>query len=347
MSSKGRTYTRPESQNIWLEIKVAGGRKIRKSAQTTDPNEAKKRLQLELRRLDSVSFQGAVVDFFSVKERAGGLSPKTLSNYRTSLRAVDPLLGDLSLIEIDRAELKELVRQRRKTVSDTSVRRDLAFISTVFNHAIETMADAPPANPVLSFSKKHLKENQRARWLRPAEYQRLLKACNNEMQQAMLETFVMTGMRHQELVSLRQSMINFNRREIVLPKELNKGGRERVIPLCDSLCLTLERLCAEAPEDLVFYHFDGRSRKPTPYRSFQASWVRLKTRAQLEDVRIHDLRHTFASWFVQSGGDLLHLRDILGHTTLQMVQRYAHLNTAAHHAEINKVFGTQFAHSSE
>lgn len=347
MSSRGRTYTRPESQKIWLEIVTPGGRKIRKSARTSDQREAEKVLQQELRKLNGVSFQAAVVDFFEVNGRAGGLRPKTLSNYKTSLRAVDPFVGGLSLIEIDRAKLKEIVQQRRKTVSDTSVRRDLAFISTVFTHAIDSMPGAPEVNPVISFSKKHLKENVRSNWLRLNQFERLINACSNDMQRAVLNTFVLTGLRHKELVSLRKPMIDFERREIILNREQTKGGRERVIPLCDSLCLTLQELCSEAPEDLVFYYIDPRSREARPYVSFQASWVRIKERAKLNDVRIHDLRHTFASWYVQSGGDLLRLRDILGHSSMDMVQRYAHLNTAAYHTEIQKVFGTQFAHSHE
>jgi len=60
-------------------------------------------------------------------------------------------------------------------------------------------------------------------------------------------------------------------------------------------------------------------------------------RAKIANFRWHDLRHTFASWFVQQDGDLYRLSRILGHATLQMTARYGHLRTSDLHAEIEKV----------
>jgi len=60
-------------------------------------------------------------------------------------------------------------------------------------------------------------------------------------------------------------------------------------------------------------------------------------RAGLEDSRFHDLRHTFASWWVQSGGDLYRLSRILGHASLQMTARYGHLRTDDLHDELERV----------
>ena len=57
--------------------------------------------------------------------------------------------------------------------------------------------------------------------------------------------------------------------------------------------------------------------------------------SEIEDFRFHDLRHTFASHYVMSGGDLLSLRDILGHSNLKMVERYSHLGSAYKQRMIN------------
>ena len=62
-----------------------------------------------------------------------------------------------------------------------------------------------------------------------------------------------------------------------------------------------------------------------------------RRRAGITDFRFHDLRHTFASWFVQDGGDLYRLSRILGHTTLQMTSRYSHLRTDDLHDEMDRV----------
>jgi site-specific recombinase XerD len=61
--------------------------------------------------------------------------------------------------------------------------------------------------------------------------------------------------------------------------------------------------------------------------------------ANISDFRFHDLRHTFASHFVMNGGDLLSLKEILGHSSLQMVQRYAHLSAAHKREQINNLSG--------
>lgn len=339
MEPRGHVYKRPESKYLWLKITGSDGQPIRRSAKTADPRVAEERLKKELSKLNSLGFRTAVVDFFQNKKE---LKPKTVSNYRTSLRAVDPVIGHLSLFEINRDVLKNLVRHRRQTVTDTSVKRDLAFVSSVFSHAMETMSDAPESNPVIAFSKKHLREETRIRWLRPQEYIRVLEACTNEMQKTLIETACHTGMRHGEIVALRKTMIDFHRREIILGAVVTKSNRERVIPLCDSLCQKLEELCSRSPADLVFCYLDPATRGWKPYQSFKNSWNGIRRRADLEDFRFHDLRHTFASWWVQSGGSLLSLRDILGHSSLQMVQRYAHLNTEAHHREIQRVFQHSF-----
>ena len=60
-------------------------------------------------------------------------------------------------------------------------------------------------------------------------------------------------------------------------------------------------------------------------------------RAGVTDFRWHDLRHTFASWFVQDGGDLYHLSRILGHATIDMTARYGHLRTGDLHSELRRV----------
>lgn len=336
MSVAGRVYSRPESRFLWLEYRNPQGDTVRRSAKTTSEKEAKLELAREIARQGSLTFREVVEDFFAIKGRS--LRKATIANYRVSLRAVHPHFGEGLLVDITQDALKAFIRARRQTVSDTAVKRDLAFVSSVFSHVMETMPKAPEVNPVIHLSKKGLVETQRVRWLRPSEYERVLEACSNDMQKIVIETAVHTGMRHQEMTSLRKSMIDFKRKEIILNVEMNKNHRERVVPLCEYLCVRLEELCAETPDDLVFCYYHPVHHRWNSYGSFARFWTGVRTRAKLKDVRFHDLRHTFASWWVQAGGGLLPLRDVLGHSSLQMVQRYAHLHTAAHHEEIRKVF---------
>jgi integrase len=94
----------------------------------------------------------------------------------------------------------------------------------------------------------------------------------------------------------------------------------------------------------VFSHFCNERKSFVPFSTFQNFFRLARTRAGLKDVTIHDLRHTFASWWVQSGGDMYVLKDILGHSSMQMVERYGHLDAEATHRAAMKIsehtFGT-------
>lgn len=332
----GRVYTRPESKHLWIEFKRADGSKIRKSAGTADPEEARGVLAREYARSRSLTFQDAVVNFFEIKERT--LRPGSLDNYRLALRTMHPYFGHLTMDEITLDGLKDFVRARRKQVSDTTVKRDLSFLSSVFSCSIETLPGGPKVNMVTMLPKRSLKDVTRDRWLKPAEYEALLAACTENMHRMIIKTAVHTGMRHGELAGLRKSNINFERKEVVLDAVDVKNNRERVVPLCAWLAEELRELCANTPGDLVFCHQDSVTKEWAPYQEFKNFWTAARRRSKVKDVRFHDLRHTFASWWVQSGGSLMVLRDILGHSTLQMVERYAHLNTDAKHVEVQRVF---------
>lgn len=83
----------------------------------------------------------------------------------------------------------------------------------------------------------------------------------------------------------------------------------------------LKAHCAKAPRDLVFHH----SYPLQPYKAFTRFWHGARRRAKLIDVRFHDLRHTFGSWWVQSGGDIYPLSKVMGHTTTQMTERHSNI----------------------
>ncbi len=140
-------------------------------------------------------------------------------------------------------------------------------------------------------------------------------------------------MRKEELLSLRQEQIDLRRREIHL--ELTKTSSPRRVPLSvtavDTIRDLLERR-GRPTSSFLFCKSDG-SRIGDPKKGFVAAYAR----AGLTDFRYHDLRHTFASWFVQEGGDLYRLSRILGHATLQMTARYGHLRTEDLHEEMERV----------
>lgn len=339
----GRVYKREGSSQLWLDYTLPSGKRVRQSSGTTDEREAEKKLKQLITASQSISFKEAVIDFFATRK---DLKPSSVRRYEVSLVAVDPFIGHLAMSDIDVDVVKGFIAFRRKQVQAASVRRDLAFVSTVFSHAIENMPNGPPFNPVIMLPKRSLKEREVTRWLRWDEYQRLLAACSDDQHRLIIKTAVLTGMRHGELAALRKPMFLWDRSEVVLPVGVTKTSEERVIPLCAEIVSELQAHCAKAPRDLVFYHRENPLEPAQPYKAFTRFWQGARRRAKLNDVRFHDLRHTFGSWWVQSGGDIYPLSKVMGHTTTQMTERYAHLNTEAAHREAREVFRHIFRHSS-
>jgi integrase len=103
---------------------------------------------------------------------------------------------------------------------------------------------------------------------------------------------------------------------------MTKTGRPRHVPLSDGVL----RLLATMPhdDDCLWVFANPKTRKP--YVSFFYSWHTARNQAALADVRIHDLRHSFALFLVNAGRSLYEVQKILGHTQVKTTQRYAHLS---------------------
>lgn len=329
-----RVYRRERSKYWQIQYRKEDGTPVRLSSGERDEAAAWEVLDELYTRVTSLSFQDAVVSFFESKQR--NLKSTTLRGYLFALQAVDPFFSKMVLQDIQLPQIREFVTSRRREVSDTTVRRELAFLSSVFSHAQVELEGAPETNPIKAYSKRHLKENRREYYLTHSEFEVLREVCNLPWQQMVITTAVYTGMRHQELCQLRKSWINWDRGEtgeIQLPREYTKSDRPRIIPIFPELSNTLHEWCRNSDSPWVFSHGDPAK----PYTSFQGFFRLARERAGMKELRFHDLRHTFASWWVQRGGSLMVLKDILGHTSLQMVQRYAHLDTEASHREMAKM----------
>ena len=312
------------------------GKHVRRSARTTKKSEA----QLVLHRLIEEHRTGGAdaVQRYRVTEaidaffEGSSLKASTLETYRFNSRVVICLLGHLHIDEVDRKTLGEFVATRKRTgVTDATIRRDLSFLGSVFTAAIRR--GWVETSPITALNKRALKESRpRIRFLTRDEFARLHTAANDTLK-PILVLAVETGMRKQELLSLRNEQIDLRRREVHL--EITKTSSPRRVPLSvtavDTVRGLLER-CGRPTSPFLFCKPDG-SRIGDPKKGFVAACAR----AGLSDFRFHDLRHTFASWFVQEGGDLYRLSRILGHATLQMTARYGHLRTEDLHEEMERV----------
>lgn len=133
-----------------------------------------------------------------------------------------------------------------------------------------------------------------------------------------------TGCRLNEILSCRKSDIDVVNRVFRIAASNSKSKRIRTVPLNDaSLDIILKQVEDTKGFDYLFVnHQTGK-----PYTSIMKVWTRLRNKAGLPHLRIHDLRHSFASFLVNSGRTLYEVQQILGHSQSIVTERYAHLST--------------------
>src|SRR6266851_1120939 len=130
-----------------------------------------------------------------------------------------------------------------------------------------------------------------------------------------------TGMRIAEIFALKWSDVLYREGLMAVRSKL-KGGKIRYVPLTSELATEIQRYPAMIGEDRIFP--PKRSAKGERQR-VEGSFETVLDLAGIRDFRFHDLRHTFASWYMMNGGDLYELAKILGHSNIKMTERYAKL----------------------
>lgn len=196
------------------------------------------------------------------------------------------------------------------------------------NIPCHTDARAPLANPVSGMSLRQ--PEGRLRWITQEEAKRLITEAGKEVQKSphlpdFIQLALNTGCRKGELLNLTWDRVDFDSRQIRLEGEHTKNGKRRVVPLNEIACNALqgriqfrEAHCPKSP--WVFAHKDGKR-----LQNITNGFTSACKRAGIKDFRIHDLRHTCASWLVSAGVSLYEVKELLGHSSIEMTERYAHL----------------------
>lgn len=199
-----------------------------------------------------------------------------------------------------------------------TVNRKLATLKHMFTKAVEW--DMATEEILKKIRRVHLLplENKRLRYLSKEECHILIEACQNHLKPIVI-TALNTGMRKSEILSLKwDKHIDLRHGFILLDK--TKNGERREIPINNILKKTLSRIIRRLDTSYVFHNNDGKR-----YKDIKHSWQTAVKRAGIKDFRFHDLRHTFASQLVMAGVDIVTVKELLGHKSLIMTLRYAHL----------------------
>jgi integrase len=167
-------------------------------------------------------------------------------------------------------------------------------------------------------------EEKRERFLSTDELRRLVKAITqhpNQQSANIVRLLLMTGARRGEVLSATWEQFNLERGTWTKPSGHTKQKRPHVVPLSAPALALLGSMAHEANKaDYLF-----PSRKDAPQASLKRFWRSVCATAKLDDVRVHDLRHSFASYLASSGASLPLIGDMLGHTQPSTTARYAHL----------------------
>lgn len=242
--------------------------------------------------------------------------------YESFARRLSAALGHKHLDEVTPEDVTAFRgRLVREGLSNASVNRHLAFTRSAFNRAREWgVYDGP--NPAAAPGM--LPEQGRDKYLTAAQVQDLVAALGKDHDQtaaAALGLLMLTGARKGEILNARWEHLDLARGLLLVPRA--KSGRPHRIPLSQSAVALLEthRDRLGAADGYIFPgHKQGK-----PLSDLRGIWTRAKEAAALpDDLRIHDLRHSFASALVNRGVPLHEVAVILGHSQLSTTQRYAH-----------------------
>jgi len=351
-----------------VTFQSSGGCQTRRSLKTRDKGIAKQcaaKLVLDIHEATlfgkepARSFEKLMVVYLEAKIRDRGFArlqyaAKPLLNY----------FGDSDLSKIKESHVEKYIAWRSKSVSDGTVRREVGMLSAAFNHAIRKH-HWRIENPCKGADKPK-EPKGRVRFITCVEAQRLVQAARcpvdtrghplpDQYKSPVLADFIElalnTGCRKQELLGLSWDVVDFSTRLLHLAQ--TKGGEWQTVPITDQARELLvkrmrlrDHLCPQSP--WVFFHESPMvntavgDRVKDLKRSFRAACQRVG----IKDLRIHDLRHTFASWLVMDGVPLYEVSKLLRHASITMTERYAHLAPDhLHQAVGNLKFSAQFQHS--
>ena len=274
-----------------------------------------------------------LVDFVEryVDTRRGEL--KSHRAVELTLNRMASMLPDVPMTKLRRIDIASYVVNRRKSgAANGTINCELLTISAAINYACRRW-DWNILNPVPGQYVKW--PPGRLRYLDAAEKRQLLDAAGQVRRRGahvlcdFLAIAVNTGMRKNEILDLTWDRVRFESSSITLTADDTKNARPRVVPLNREAKAAIEsrrRFVQKHCKDSrwVFADWSGERVK-----SIYASFVEAREKAGIGDLRIHDLRHTFASWLVMKGVSLYVVRDLLGHSSIKMTERYAHLAQSA------------------
>ena len=245
-----------------------------------------------------------------------------------------PVIGRHYLDDINHREINRLVETcRRKSLAPATINRVLDITKAIFNRALHWDEPGVVTNPVKKIKNLPV-NNERERYLDHAEIRTLIHVLQHEAPRPIADIILFllfTGTRRTEALTCRWSDIDVQSRTYTIRQ--SKSGKVRRVPLSDNAIQVLKNVKRLEGTDYVF----ANPKTLQPFQHIQNQWNRIRSLAGLEDCRLHDLRHTFASELAKRHS-LYFVQTCLGHTSPMTTKRYAHLSPESQNQAVNDTY---------
>lgn len=310
-------YKRKDTKNWYFGITINGS-KIYRSTGTSDRAKAEEIAaklhtqlfnQVKLGEKPKYLWQEAVIRWVGESEK------KSINTDKVHLRWLSQHLDDIYLHDITKDKIEQIITEKQRTgVSNTRVNRTTEVIRAILNKANKEWQWIDTVPHIRRFKEP----NASPRWITIEEAARLLEELPDHMR-SMAAFTLATGLRQSNVTGLQWSRVNLADRLCWIEPNESKNGRLLRVELNEDAIEILKQ--QRFKHQTHVFHYQGH---PIANVSTKAWYAALK-RANIDDFRWHDLRHTWSSWHVQNGTPLAVLKD-LGHwQSFEIVLRYAHL----------------------
>jgi len=245
---------------------------------------------------------------------------KTMKVYRTTLNFFQKYFSNINLHTITNADIKKYLEQRLSTSSIFSARKDLINLKAAFRYALEeNYIKVNPCNGIKQFT---LPQKQPL-YFSKQDYEKLLEIIDDREFKNLIMIAANTGLRLMEVLSLNWAQVDLNIKNIILDQRdhITKSKKIRSVPINNNIYPVLLEMQQHSTGDNLF-SYSGRNKDVYVSMKFKHYVKKAKLNPLLH---FHSLRHSFASWLVQSGVSIYLISKLLGHSNISTTEIYSHL----------------------
>ena len=241
---------------------------------------------------------------------------KSWQRDEASIKHLNGSFGGKYLYELTGIDFENYKRKRiEEKAMPGTIDKELGGLKHIFVKAKEW--GKIKENPAVKVKLLRI-DNARLRYLEEEEIKKLVNACSEHLKPIVIVA-LLTGMRRGEVLGLKWRDIDFNQKVIYL---LNtKNGEKRVVYINEIVYTTLLGVKRRGDSPYVFCKKDGK-----PYGNLRKSFATALEKAGIKDFHWHDLRHSYGSQLAMKGYPLQAIQKLMGHKSIRMTQRYAHLS---------------------